>query len=220
MIELLPESSIGYSALGGCLFYTGDIAQARTNLERAVEIGSRYDAFANLATLEFYEARYAEAAELYSRALELDDSDHEVWSYLGEALLFAGADAGRVREAYGRAAELAGLRLDADPENQELLAHIASLEVHLGNELRARDLIARALSDEVRDPNVMFTLAVAFEDLGDRGDALQWVERCIGAGFPLEVVEDYPGFEDLVQDPAFQQLKTAPAPENLESTTS
>ena len=73
VIELLPESSIGYSALGGCLFYTGDIAQARTHLERAVAIGSRYDAFANLATLEFYEGRFAEAAELYARALELDD---------------------------------------------------------------------------------------------------------------------------------------------------
>ena len=122
-----------------------------------------------------------------------------------------------MRAAYQRAAELAGLRLDADPDDQGLLAHIASLEVHLGNDIRARELIARALSAEVEDPNVMFTLAVAFEDLGDRGDALQWVERCVGAGFPLEVIEDYPGFEELIGDPGFQQLKTAEATENIDS---
>ena len=220
VVELLPDSSIGYSALGGCLFYTGETAEARTNLERAVKIGSRYDAFANLATLEFYEGRYADAAELYAQALEKDDSKYETWSYYGEALRFSGADPDRTRAAYQRAAELAEPRLQANPDDQGLLTHIASLQVNLGNERRARDLVARALSADVEDPNVMFTLAVIFEDLGDREDALQWVERCVGAGFPLQVIEEYPGFVGLLDGPGFQDLKTAPAARNHESKPS
>ena len=157
VVELLPDSSIGYSALGGCLFYAGETAEARTMLEKAVAIGSRYDAFANLATLEFYEGRYAEAADLYEKALEMDDSDYQTWSYLGEASRFRHPpDTDRARAAYQRAATLVQPRLDADPDDQALLVEMASFKVHLGEAAEARDLVARALADEVNDPNVMY----------------------------------------------------------------
>jgi len=209
VVELLPDSSIGYSALGGCLFYAGETTEARTNLERAAAIGSRYDAFANLATLEFYEGRYAEAAELYGKALEMDDSDYRTWSYLGEALRFSGAAPDRTTAAYRGAARLVQPRLETNPDDQGLLIEMASYQVHLGNAAGARELLARALADEVKDPNLMFSLAAAHEDLGDRDEALRWIDRCVGAGFPIQVIEDYPGFNDLKTDPRFDQLTAA-----------
>jgi len=55
VIELLPESSIGYTSLGGCHLFLGDQKTARENLARAVEIGPSYWVLSNLATLEFWE---------------------------------------------------------------------------------------------------------------------------------------------------------------------
>jgi tetratricopeptide (TPR) repeat protein/TolB-like protein/predicted Ser/Thr protein kinase len=207
VVELLPDSSIGYSALGGCQFYTGDTVEARANLERAVAIGSRYDAFANLATLEFYEGRYAEAAELYQQALAMDDSDYQAWNSLGEALRFSGAGADRTRTAYAEAAKRARPRLEADPDNLSLLVDMASFDAQLGDPTAARDLIARATSREITDPNLMFSLAAVQEELGDRDEALRWIDRCVEGGFPLSVIEDYPGFRKLKNDPRFEQLR-------------
>lgn len=206
VVELLPDSSIGYSALGGCQFYTGNAVEARTNLERAVAIGSRYDAFANLATLEFYEGRYAEAAELYTQALAMDDSDYQAWNSLGEALRFSGAGVERTRSAYTEAADKVQPRLDADPGNQSLLIDMASFRVQLGNPAEARDLIARATAGKIDDPNLMFSLAAVHEELGDREEALRWIDRAVEAGFPLQVIENYPGFANLILDPRFPTL--------------
>jgi len=217
VVELLPDSSIGYSALGGCLFYTLDMAEARANLERAVEIGSRYDAFANLATLEFYEGRYAEAAKLYQRAVEMDDSDYQTWSYLGEALRFSGADPERTRSAYAAAAEKVQSLLEVTPDDQGLLIELASFRALLGDRAGAQSLIDRALATPVDDPNLMFSLATVFEELGQRDEALRWIERAIEAGFPPEVIKDYPGFADLAADPRFERLDNSPS--DQESTT-
>jgi tetratricopeptide (TPR) repeat protein len=208
VVELLPDSSIGYSALGSCLFYIGEAAEARTNLERAVAIGSRYDAFANLATLEFYEGRYTEAADLYEKALEMNDSDYHLWSYLGEASRFRHpADPERAQVAYREAAARLRPHLEADPENQDLLIEMASYLVHIGEAAEARELIARALTGEIDDPNLMFTLAVVYEDLGDRDEALRWITHCVETGYPLAVIEDYPGFDVLTTDPRFERLR-------------
>ncbi len=207
VVELLPDSSIGYSALGGCLFYTGETAEARPNLERAAAIGSRYDAFANLATLEFYGGRFAEAAALYERALAMDDRDYQTWSYLGEALRFSGADPERARAAYTEAATRIQPLLDANPDDQALLIEMASYRALLDDPDEARTLISRALREEVGDANLAFTVAAVYEELGDRDEALRWIDRCVAGGFPMPVIEDYPGFKDLMADPRFEQLR-------------
>jgi hypothetical protein len=59
----------------------------------------------------------------------------------------------------------------------------------------------------IDDPNLMFSLATIHEELGDREEALRWIDRCVEGGFPMPVIEDYPGFKDLRNDPRFEQLR-------------
>jgi serine/threonine-protein kinase len=207
VIDLNPNSSIGYSTLGGVLFYLDDREGARQNLERAVEIGSGYDAFNNLATLEFYEGRFGMAAELYERALEMDDSDYIVWSNLGEAC--AQADLGDPecsRNAYLRAATLVTEELETAPDDIDLTISLASLRVNLGENAEARNLAAHAAALEVDDPDSMITLADIFEKLGERESALLWIKRSLEAGYPLQLIENYAGFDELRADPRFSEM--------------
>jgi serine/threonine-protein kinase len=206
VVRLLPESSAGYSALGSCLFYLGDRDQAREALERGVAIGSGYEGYNNLASLEFYDSRYAEAATLYERALELDDSDHLVWIGLGEARRFAGSAPEDVREAYQQAAVRVSRRLETNPENPGLLIDLASLQVQLGQRTEAIAIIDRLPLDEVTAPDMMYFLAEIFEVLGERDKALAWIERALQTGYPLHVIEDYAAFEALRSDPRFRRL--------------
>ena len=206
VVKLLPESSVGYTGLGSALFYLGDRDQARENLERGVAIGSGYEGYNNLATLEFYDARYAEAAKLYERALELDDSDHIVWLGLGEARRFDGSAPENVREAYQNAADRVSRRLETDPDNLGLLIDLAGLELQLDQRTEATKIIDGLPLDEVTAPDMMFSLAEIFEVLGERGEALAWVERSLQAGYPLQVIEDYAAFDGLCADPRFGRL--------------
>jgi tetratricopeptide (TPR) repeat protein/TolB-like protein len=206
VIELIPESSIGYSALGSCLFYLGDRDGARKHLEEAVAIGSDYDAFANLATLEFYEENFSKAIELYESALDMDDGDYLVWFGLGEARRFGGSSADSAREAYQEAADRVALRLEVSPEDPGLLIDRASILIQLDQRTEARAIIDRLPLEAISAPEMMFALAEIFEVLGNRNEALRWIERALQSGYPLNVIDDYAAFKDLRADPRYQTL--------------
>jgi len=206
VIELLPESSVGYSAFGGCLLYLGDRDGAREQLGRAVAIGSNYEAFANLATLEFYDERFPEAAELYERALEVDAGDYMVWNGLGEARRFGGSTPESVREAYQNAADLVSRRIEGEPDNLGLLIDLAGLYLQLDQRADASNIIDRLPLEDVSAPDMMYSLAEIFEVLGQRTEALEWVERSLAAGYPLHFIENYAAFDGLRSDPRFRLL--------------
>jgi serine/threonine protein kinase/tetratricopeptide (TPR) repeat protein len=209
VIELLPDQSLGYSALGGCLFHLDDREGARELLERAVAIGSDYQAFANLATIEFYEGRFAEAVELYENALEMDDTDYVVWFSLGEARRFGGGTFAGAREAYREADDRLVRRLESEPEDLGLLIDRASILIQLEEQAEARAIVDRLPLDEVTEPESMFALAEISEVLGERTEALAWIERALYGGYPLDVIEDYAAFDDLRLDPRFTALADA-----------
>jgi len=218
VIELNPQSGVGYSALGACLFYLSDRDGAREQLERAVVIGSDYGAFSNLATLEFYEERFPEAAELYERALEIDGSDNMVWLGLAEARKFSGRSPEKIREAYQQAADLVSSRLETDPDNTSLLIDLAGLQLQLDQRAEATKIIDRLPLEEVTAPDTMYSLAEIFEVLGERDEALAWIERALQAGYALHVIEDYAAFDALCADPRFDLLaKTYAEPQSDDS---
>ena len=218
VVDLLPGGSIGYTALGGILIPLGDRARARELLEKSIDIAPTYDGYNNLATLEFYEGRYAEAASSYELALELDDRDYRVWNNYAEALAQSEADVHRARDAYERAAELADTYLAEHPDNAEALIDLTSFHLHLGNEDEARKVLDAVLTIEIEDPSSMVAVADVFERLGDRRSALEWVEKALLAGYPLELIEDYAAFNSLVSDPAFGRLASTVSPTDSAST--
>jgi tetratricopeptide (TPR) repeat protein/TolB-like protein len=218
VVDLLPDGSIGYTALGGILIHLGDRARAREMLEKSVDIGPTYDGYNNLGTLEFYEGRYAEAASSYEIALELDDRDYSVWNNYAEALALNDADSHRARDAYERAAELAEEYLAEHPENTTALIDLASFHLHLGNDGKARKVLDLVLTLEIQDPSSMVAVADVLERLGDRASALEWIEKSLLAGYPLELIEDYAAFNSLVSDPAFGRLISTVSPTDSLST--
>jgi serine/threonine-protein kinase len=205
VVEVLPESSIGYGALGGCLLYLGDLEGTRVQLERAVEIGGYYWVFNNLATLEFYEQDCGRAAELYQRTLDIDDSDYRVWNNLAEAHRCAG-DLESAHAAFARAAALLEPLLAAHPGDLNMMLDLASFRLHAGNEDAARDLVPRILALGVTKARSMYYLAALYEDLGERENALEWIGRALEGGYPLHMIEGYAGFDELRQDPRFVDL--------------
>ena len=53
--------------------------------ERSIEIKPNYGAYSNLGILYYQERRYADAARMYEKALDLGDYDYLVWGNLALA---------------------------------------------------------------------------------------------------------------------------------------
>ena len=100
---------------------------------------------------------------------------------------------------------IAGL-LEADPDNLGLQIDLAGLQLQLDQREQATDTVDRLPLDEVTDPGMMFSLAEIFEVLGERAEALKWVEGALQGGYPLDVIEDYAAFDDLRSDSRFVVL--------------
>ena len=208
LIDINPESAIGYAALGASLFYAGDRDGARQNLEHAVANGDLYWPLSNLATLEFYEGHYERAKDLYERALRIDDQDYLVWNNLGEALKAMGDQQEAAARAYRRALVLAQTRLNADAGDVGLRIDVAAFHVLLGDVVAARDHLAQVEKMDPRGSRELVALIDLYERLGERENALRWSEVALSSGTPEEIFRDYPGFEDLCADSRFAELTT------------
>jgi len=63
--------------------------------------------------------------------------------------------------------------------------------------------IQAALALSPKDPNVLVNVGQAYENLGDRAKALEYVEKALKVGYPLAQVQGEPTLQRLLQDPAF-----------------
>jgi tetratricopeptide (TPR) repeat protein len=66
-----PQYTLGYNLLGAMYFYLGRRHEAREVFERSVAIEPSRSALSNLGTLYFEDARFADSAAMYERALQL-----------------------------------------------------------------------------------------------------------------------------------------------------
>ncbi len=66
-----------------------------------------------------------------------------------------------------------------------------------------KDLIAQRPGD----PEELSRIADIYERLGERDEALRWLERALVAGYSLVDIDDNPELEELRQDPRFKSLR-------------
>jgi eukaryotic-like serine/threonine-protein kinase len=208
-----PRRASLYSNLGAVFHVLDRRDEARRMLERAVELsgGGDYVALANLGTLYFEDARYAEAASTLRMALALDDSDHHLWGGLAWSYA-SGVDAAKAEGPFRKAAELAEAELRRTPGDAELAASLAGYYGMLGERERGLELIQTAVRLQPQDPIAIATIGETLEDLGDRERALEWIGRALRKGVPRSRFESRPSLRGLIADERYQRLVTAPGP--------
>ena len=96
--------------------------------------------------------------------------------------------------------------LRIDPESPGVTALLAHYHAGLGQGATARALIARAEAAGSADMYVYYDLAIAFAALGDEQAALERLRRALEAGYPLELLQHDPAFEELRERPAYAHM--------------
>ncbi|MBN1461084.1 MAG: protein kinase, partial [Armatimonadetes bacterium] len=174
---LAPGNSYIWNALGAVYFQLDMLDQAKAAFERCSELEPSYAVFSNLGTLYFGEARYADACNMYAKALELEDERYTIWGNYGAACNVVPGRGEDATEAYRRAVELAERQVTLTPRDADLLAVLASYYAELDQADTAAVLVSKALRLAPDNIEVMFQAGHTYEVLGDRDAALTWIGR-------------------------------------------
>ncbi len=207
IIECSPLNRIGYNLLGVIKFLQDDLESSRVTFESSVRVEPKnnYFAFANLGTLHFNAARFADAITVYEQALGISDTDYQVWGNLAFAYAF-GAEPEKSRDPFFRAIDLAEDRRADDPDNIELLADLAGYYAMVDDVETCRNLLEKVVDLEPTDPQVFARIGETYEDIGDRDAALQWIGRALDGGIQPRFFESRPMLRDLISDPRYRAL--------------
>jgi len=205
-IEITPGYHDGYDKLGAVLFEMEDYDEAQLMFERSIALEPTATAYSNLGTLVYYKHRYGDAVDLFRRSLALVADDYTVWGYLADSLHWASSAQDSSQAAYGRAVSLAEASLETYPDDPYLLSDLASYHANLGEADRALTLLARLEAEPDLTAETFFTVADAYERMGRRNQALDWLERACAADLSLAKIEFYPGLRELRTHPRYRDM--------------
>ena len=110
------------------------------------------------------------------------------------------------KAAAARGQAIAILEQTVKAKPQETLVHALLGEMYARNGQAKESLgqVQTALALSPNDPNVLENVGAAYEYLGDRGRAKDYIRRALDAGYPLERVRNDPGLQDLLKDQNFR----------------
>jgi Tfp pilus assembly protein PilF len=84
--------------------------------------------------------------------------------------------------------------------------NIASYHVMLGDDGAARERLKQAVAIDSDDLFVIYGAAHAYEQLGERDKALQWMEKALDMGYPVGEITRDPFMQKLNEDERFLRL--------------
>jgi eukaryotic-like serine/threonine-protein kinase len=204
-VELAPDGVQGLRNLAGILIARGRLPEAAALLQRALRITPTPTLYGNLGTVYFYQGLYPAAAAAYEKALALPAGPHRyaLWGNLGDAWRQIPHRRNQAPEAFRQAILLLAPEVEREPRSARLRSQLALHLAKAGQADAARREIARIETTEGRS---LFRQALACEVLGDREQALGFLQKAFDQGFPPSEAGREPELLALRSDARYQRL--------------
>jgi serine/threonine-protein kinase len=204
--QLTPDNAQVYSNLAAVYIDMSDpkvIPQAEAALEKSIQLSPSYPAYANLGILYGQEKRYQESATTTVKALQLNDKNYRVWENLAVAYERLNQ---KDKAASAREHELALVEANAkvQPKDGELQSYLGLLYAQKGLHDEADRHLQTALALNGEDQVILENVAEADEDLGRRRQALEYIEKAVEKGYPVNDLRTNPALASLLADPNFR----------------
>jgi len=181
VVELNPKSSAAWNNLGTAYHSLQQYDAAKVAWDKALELKPTRTAYTNRGLQYFYEGRYAEAAEMQLKAIELAPNDHRAWGRLAESYRAMGEKEDLQKAAYTTAIPLAESKLEINDQDWSTQAMLAVYYVFSGRQEEASRQIETALGTSKRNPEALLYAALISNALGNTGETLAILEEMIEA---------------------------------------
>jgi serine/threonine-protein kinase len=203
VIELTPDNAAGWSNRGAAYSNMKEYGKAERDLKRSIEIAPSYAAYVNLGGLYASQKNYEQYAAMTEKALQLNDKDFRVWANLAAAYKMLG-EPEKARAASAEKLKRLELAVLAQPKDPAIQASLGISYAEQKQKEKAVPHIAAAVALAPTNPQVLLNAGEAYEDLGDRRHALEYVQKSLKNGYTMDRVKNNPAFNNLVQDPGFK----------------
>ena len=144
--------------------------------------------------------KYAEALSMLQRSIEIRPDHYRAWGLVGFVYLNQGVDRSRVRETFLKAVALAGDLLKQTPRDEYLLADVGAYYAALGMEKESLTRLEQAAALAPEIPEVLYQVAVGYEMLHRREQALALLEKAVTLGYPATAIARNPQLAALRAD--------------------
>ncbi len=204
-IDLTPDNAALYLNLGGVYIDMGDkhYPEAEQLLRKSLAIEPGYPAYTNLGYLYLQQQKYSEAADALEKALQLNDRDYLTWNNL--VFAYEGIkDKEKAGKARDRAIGLLEPVTRDTPRDALAQSNLGLLYAQKKLREKAIPRIQSSLALLPDDPNILQNAGQAYEDLGDRTQALQYIEKGLQKGISLGDLKKTPDLQGLMSDPNFR----------------
>jgi serine/threonine protein kinase/tetratricopeptide (TPR) repeat protein len=204
-IALTPDNATVYLNLGAAYSDMGDkhYGEAEEMLRKSISLEPSYAAYANLGYLYIQEQKYVESAAATEKALLMNDKDYTVWGNLVSA--YEGLkDVDKAGRALDHESVLLEQVVRDNPRDALAQARLAMLYGKKRVREKAISRIQSALALSPDDPSVLAIVGIAYEDLGERAQALRYIEKCLQKGYALADLKNTPDLQGLLSDPSFK----------------
>ena len=206
-IDLTPDNASLYSNLGAVYNDMGDqhYPEAEQMYQKSIALAPTYPAYANLGYLYIQEKKYAQAANAVEKALQLNDKNYMVWGNLAIAYERL-SDLEKAGNARNHEIALLEQVVQNAPRDAVAQATLGLLYAKKRIPDKAIPRIQSALALSPDDANVLENVGEAYEDLEDRTQALQYIQKCVQKGYALADLRAIPDLQRLLSDPNFHAV--------------
>ena len=190
VIELRPESDVGYNNLATVHIMAGEMEQAEPLLQAAIRIDPDGPAYNNLGVVYYSMGRFKDALEQFRKAIEFSGFEEPTYiTGLADTYrqLDLNADA---KEYYERADALWRGQLEVNPNDHRVRAILSAGLASLERCDEATDEASRATPSDSDIPEVDNIVALTYSLCGDRDATLNHLERAIRGGAILNIEND------------------------------
>ena len=202
-IELMPDNPRPHNNLGLVYQGLGRLEESAAAFQRAIDLEPTFIRYRNLGMVLAEAGRYEEASRMLERSIEMRPDNYRAWGLLATVYLNQHADPAKVRETFLKAIALASDLRKETPRDEYLLADVGGYYAAIGMKEESLPLLAQAAALAPAVPQVLYQVAIGYEDLHHRDEALRWLARAKASGYPSESIVRNPQLAALRADPRY-----------------
>ena len=200
VLELVPDHGLAHGSLGVTLIRLGDFAGAESELKQSLAVAPDYAAYTNLGVLYYRQRRFADAAGMMESALTLNEKDYLLWEDLSSAYEWLG-QTDKAARARARERSLLEERIRISPQDAMLQADLGAVYAQQQLVNKALPHCEAALALSPNDADVLERLGEAYELLGQRSKAIEFLRKAIERGYARSDLSLSPALQPLLSDP-------------------
>jgi serine/threonine protein kinase/tetratricopeptide (TPR) repeat protein len=207
-LQLTPDNAQVLANLGGAYVDTGDpkmYPMAEQSLQRSIAIAPSYEVYANLGSLYMQQARFQEGAAMTEKALSLNDKNYDVWNNLlicDDWLKLPEKSA----EVRGHLLVLLEQAVKTNPQDANAHATLAAEYAAIHEKEKSLSNVQTTLALTPDDPINLLAVADAYELLGDRRQAVLYIDQAQKRGLKTDELRADPYMQAALQDPTVRSL--------------